>query len=75
MLKQILGPQVMQKEELRSFRSSVFRNITPCSQLKVKQRFGGKCLHLNSSLFVALLLSPEDVGGMFVQTSVDLQRN
>jgi hypothetical protein len=42
-------------------KSSVFRDITPCSLLKVNRRFGGTC-HLRDLFF-----DPEDEGNMFLR--------
>jgi hypothetical protein len=62
-------------------KSSFFRDITPCSQLKVNRRFGGTCrLHLSGSkhkrnkkpasrdgFLLYLFFDHEDGGDMFLQ--------
>jgi hypothetical protein len=51
---------------------SIFWDITPCSPLKIKGRFGGtRCLHLQARIisqagfFLGLLVDPEDGGDIF----------
>jgi hypothetical protein len=53
-------------------KNSVFWDVTPCSPVKGKRRFGGTCLRSACSLLYAVFLfglffGPEDGGDIFFQ--------
>jgi hypothetical protein len=52
-------------------KSSIFWDITPCSQLKVDRRFGASndfaCYLLYAGFLLGPLFNPEDIGDMFLR--------